>query len=606
MLKILRVLKIKICRFFKNVFCEGLHTKNKLILCMSVFFNALFFMAAMAHNTPCWYTNDDFRMMTIVSGAYSGTPSADIVFMRYPMGLLLSGLYRISANIPWYGLFTELCMYVPSCIFCYYIVKKAYEKNRTFLGVVLYLLLFLFFIQKYVCLPQFTLTSAFLGVGALTLLREMPEAKNARHIIFAAFLAALSFSVRSKAFYLIMPAMLWVIAVRMFKDKRKKRKYILCGASAFIMCLAVLIIDTAAWSRPKYAEFKSFKEVRAEIYDYGSIPGYYENMPFYKENGISEVTYRAISGRFLDVDETVNTKNLTVISSYMKQIRSVNKSFFKKASEAIKNGISNWYYSNDQTVKYSAIFVTVLFFVCVAMSLKKKRAELIYPFIAAGMILEITFLEFNGRIMARLIDLMLLTMAVCGTLAVTELIDKRTATRADLVKYLKTEGKRSFWLCGLLCAAVLFVTAGVLNMQTDLDSKALSLRQTTNSKLEALMQYAEKYPDSFFFYDTNDFISSTGYVFETYEKNRVLNNESLGSWNSHSPLYYERNRKFGFETAIEGLTRTDIDVYVITTVSPKMGITKTLKDVYNKKLTEVDKIQTAKDILYVYMVTDDE
>ncbi len=37
-----------------------------------------------------------------------------------------------------------------------------------------------------------------------------------------------------------------------------------------------------------------------------------------------------------------------------------------------------------------------------------------------------------------------------------------------------------------------------------------------------------------------------------------------------------------------------------------MGISKTLKDVYNKKLTEVDKIQTAKDILYVYMVIDDE
>ena len=80
----------------------------------------------------------------------------------------------------------------------------------------------------------------------------------------------------------------------------------------------------------------------------------------------------------------------------------------------------------------------------------------------------------------------------------------------------------------------------------------------------------------------------------------------MGSWNSHSPLYYERNRRFGFETAIEGLTSTETDVYFITTTPPKMGISKTLKDVYNKELTEVDKIQTAKDILYVYMVIDDE
>lgn len=139
-----------------------------------------------------------------------------------------------------------------------------------------------------------------------------------------------------------------------------------------------------------------------------------------------------------------------------------------------------------------------------------------------------------------------------------------------------------------------------------MDDKSLALRSTTNSKLEALMQYTEKYLDAFFFYDTNDFISSTGYIFKTYEKNKVLNNESMGSWNSHSPLYYERNRKFGFETAIEGLTGSETDIYFITTTPPKMGISKTLKDIYNKKLTEVDKIQTAKDILYVYMVIDDE
>ena len=119
---------------------------------MSVFFNTLFFLAAIAHNPPSWYTNDDFRMMTIVSGAYSGTPNPDIVFMRYPVGLLLSGLYRITTNVPWYGIFTMLCMFVPSCVFCYYIIKKAYEKNRVFLGILLYFLLFMFFVHFNLCI----------------------------------------------------------------------------------------------------------------------------------------------------------------------------------------------------------------------------------------------------------------------------------------------------------------------------------------------------------------------------------------------------------------------------------------------------------------------
>ena len=599
------MLKMKIYQCRKAV-CNSLFSHETLIFCMSSFFNVLFFLMVIARNPPNWYTNDDFRMMTIVSGAYSGNPSPDIVFMRYPIGILLSGLYQVTINIPWYGLFTMLCMYIPSCVFCYYIIKKAYEKNRIFLGVILYLLLFVFFIQKYICLPQFTLTSAFLGVGAFALLYEMPDTKNKKHIFSATLLAALSFSIRSKAFYLILPAMLWVIAVRVFKDNNDKRKYILWGIFTFVMCFAVLIVDIAAWSRPEYAEFKKFKEVRAEIYDYGSIPGYYENMPFYKENGIGEVTYRAISGRFLDVDEGVNTETLTLISTYMKQIASTNKSLLKRISLAVENGLSNWYYTSDQTIKYCAIFVTVLFFLCIALSVKKRKIEIIYPFIVAGMILEITFLEFNGRIMARLIDLMMLTMSVCGCFAVIDLVDKRTVPISDCIDRLKKDRTKLFCSCGLLCASLLFVTVCVCNMQDDLDNKSLLLRETTNSKMEALMQYTKKYPESFFFYDTNDFISSTGYVFKRYEKNRVLNNESVGSWNSHSPIYYKRNRKFGFETAIEGLTRTNIEVYFITTTSPRMGITKTLKDVYNKKLTEVDKIQTAKDILYVYMVTDDE
>lgn len=600
------MLKMKICQSYKNIFSGSQLSYKRLIFCMSVFFNILFFLAVIAHNPPSWYTNDDFRMMTIVSGAYSGTPSPDIVFMRYPVGLLLSGLYRITTNVPWYGIFTMLCMFVPSCVFFYYFIKKAHEKNRTFLGVLLYLLLFMFFIQKYICMPQFTLTSAFPGVGALALLHEMPDKNNKRHIILAALFAALSFSIRSKASYLILPALLWVIAVRIFKDKQNKTKYILWGFFTLALCLSVLIIDMASWSRPGYAEFKKFKEVRAEIYDYGSIPGYYENMPFYKGNKINEVTYRAISGRFLDVDEAVNTETLTIISAYMKDIRTVQKSFLKRASLALKNGLSKWYYSADQTIKYSAVFVTVLFFLCIALSVKKRKAEIIYPIIAAGMILEITFLKFNGRVMARLIDLMMLTMSVSGCFAVIDIADKRTVSYADYINCIKKDRVKALGSCGLFCAAALFTTVGILNIQDDLDGKSLMLRKTTNSKFEALMQYTEKYPDTFFFYDTNDFISSTGYVFKTYKKNKALNNESMGSWNSHSPLYYERNRKFGFETAIEGLTSTETDVYFITTSSPKMGITKTLKDVYNKVLTEVDKIQTAKDILYVYMVTDDE
>ncbi|GEM_PF-4195926 len=97
-----RVVKIKICRWLNRV-SNDFYRKEKrtmhirLIFWLSILFDALFFAAAMAKNPPTWYTNDDFRMMTIVSGAYTGTPSPDIVFIRYPIGLLLPAIAMMIA-----------------------------------------------------------------------------------------------------------------------------------------------------------------------------------------------------------------------------------------------------------------------------------------------------------------------------------------------------------------------------------------------------------------------------------------------------------------------------------------------------------------------------
>lgn len=573
---------------------------------MIISMNILLFAAAILHNRPAWYTNDDFRMMTIVSGAYTGTPSADIVFMRYPIGLFLSALYRITTAVPWYGLFTMACMFLPSCIFGYYILKTAGRKHHFLLGILLYILLFGLFIQKYVCLPQFTLTSAFMGVGAVVLLYEMPEHHAWKHLMLAAFCAVLSFSVRSKAFYLLLPVLCLILLRRICMKPGEWKKLSLWGASVLLLCVLVTVIDWAAWNREGYQEFQAFKEARAAVYDYGSIPGYYDNIPFYNGNGISEVTYRAISGRYLDIDDTVNTETLELIADYMKEIRNTRNGFFEQIWTAFTGGLSTWFYNRDQTIKYNALFVTVLLFLCFRQMKKKHQRMPVFFMIVGGMLLEITFLSYIGRVMARLIDLMLLIMLVMGCLTFIEMLPERRHTMKDLIRSFRVDKIHGLFCVISYAALTAFMIVGFLNFQDDLDKKAFNLRETTNSRTEALMDYTGQYPDKFFFYDSNDFIACTGYVFQTYEKDQVLNNASLGSWNSHSPIYYERNRQFGFTTAIEGLISTDTEVYLITTTSPKMGLTKTLKDVYNKKLLETDRIQSKKDILYVYMVVDDE
>ncbi len=127
-----------------------------------------------------------------------------------------------------------------------------------------------------------------------------------------------------------------------------------------------------------------------------------------------------------------------------------------------------------------------------------------------------------------------------------------------------------------------------------------------NTRVDTLKDYTKMYPNAFFFYDSNDFISCTDYAFKVYEEGEMLNNDSLSSWNCISPTYYERNKKYGFTSAIDGLISEDCDVYFLTSRSVRMGMTKTLKDKYNKKLKLVDYAQSNNYILNIYVVVDDD
>jgi len=98
--------------------------KMLLFICSFVMNTALFLLNISFYNCV-FATNDDYRMSLIVSGAYTGKPSANLVFMKYPVALLMSSLYRITTAVPWYGIGTMLCIFVPSCIICHFMLRES-------------------------------------------------------------------------------------------------------------------------------------------------------------------------------------------------------------------------------------------------------------------------------------------------------------------------------------------------------------------------------------------------------------------------------------------------------------------------------------------------
>lgn len=588
---------------------NGINKKTAgLILLFSVVINAMAFLEVICKTPPVWYTNDDYRMMTIVSGAYTGTPSADIVFMRYPIGWMLVCLYSLMPGIAWYGLFTMACMYIPSCIFCYYLIKKAYLKHMPLVGAVLYGLLFLLFIRKYICLPQFTLTSAFMGIGAIVIIHEMPPKKNIGHIMLAVFCCVVSFSVRSKAFYLLLPLLGLVAVLRLLNEKGTKlwKTFAVVGIVTALLCSTVAVVDYTVWnSSEEMRYFKRFTTARSQVYDYGGVPGYYEHRTFYLENDISEVSYRALSARYLDIDDHVDAETLERIAAYNEELRT-SKSIWSRLEDAVKETIEYWVDSGDEIVKYSAICVFIMLGVILVLAAKSLNIHLLFPAAVAGVLLETIYLKFSGRLVVRVLDMLLVALGVVGCFAILDLLLPRTKSMRNYAAALRQNISRAVGI-GLVALTVTAVAmAGFICQDTALKDKYRSATQTQNSRLDGLKAYAALYPDSFFFYESADFISCTDYVFVTYEEGQILNHDSLGSWNVCSPTYYRRNAAFHFTTAADAFASTDTNVYFVSTSSPKMGITKTLKDRHNKKLRLVDTMESDNYILYVYMVIDDD
>ncbi|MBF0430329.1 MAG: hypothetical protein HQK83_03565 [Fibrobacteria bacterium] len=97
----------------------------------AVAINAVLFLGTYLFFTPRFITNDDVGIMLWASGisAYS-QPQELVLFSNILLGALLKRLYLFNLNIPWYGLYLVVCLFLSHCIFLY-LALQSRIKNIT-------------------------------------------------------------------------------------------------------------------------------------------------------------------------------------------------------------------------------------------------------------------------------------------------------------------------------------------------------------------------------------------------------------------------------------------------------------------------------------------
>lgn len=248
--------------------------------------------------------NDDWGMYSILSGAYTGTPDAHVMFFLYPLSWLLAKLYTLWRFIPWYGLFQHAVQILSLYTIYRRIlrIRRRHNPQAALWPSALSVFLLLFFIVDLNVLAeaQYTTTAGLAAAAALFCFTT--SRINQPHVGFfldnipTLLLAWVSFSMRQQIFYLMLPmaGMLWlskwIIAAR---NKYEGTTAKLLGF-ALLLCLGMGLLwgaNAAAYSSDEWSDFRKINHYRERVGDFYGWPEYEECADDLHALGLDEEAY---------------------------------------------------------------------------------------------------------------------------------------------------------------------------------------------------------------------------------------------------------------------------------------------------------------------------
>lgn len=578
-------------------------TKESNIFCGCILFNVVLFLVLIYFGNPVFATNDDYRMRLIISGAYTGTPSGQAVFIGRILGEILAFLYRCTNEVEWYGIFTMLSMFFPTCIIEYLLLKRTKVWKDAVVKIFAIILYSGIFIAKHILMPQFTITASFWVACSMAALLEclfLLKNGDSRSLILKwsavfGFAGLMGCMVRKKIYLMFLPLIICYLLVFFLREKKKLK---------LVMTLALLslgIWGVVAGSNyilnnsEEYKEFSEFNKARSKIYDYSGVADYYESEEFYQEIGVDEAAWKNLSNRTFDMNDEINSDTLGQIYKYTTEknkIPVIDK-ILEKANDSLHILVDGTLFS--QIIGIILLAVLLIFY-------RYKSKNIWGHFLVVTSICYTIICVFGLALMGRVMDriaeaYLLLIIAVCfGANNYLE-FDIENGRESSLVNIGRINITDMFVkYVTIIVIGVILLLSNIYWLQKNESATRSVLWRQTN-KLMGIEEYLQENTDKFIFYNALDFIGSTDYVFGS-NRTEMLRMDSLGNWNVHSPNYYLRNNELGFQSARAGILDSK-NVYYAELNDYHACINDTIEK-ENKKLELVDSIEIQDGVINIY------
>ncbi|MBQ5851622.1 MAG: hypothetical protein IIW54_12555 [Lachnospiraceae bacterium] len=524
--------------------------------------------------------NDDTTIKDIISGAYTGKPSAYSVQMLFPLSFCISLCYRAIPGIPWYGLFLCVCQFGAWALIAWRVTGVVKKQWQQYMALCFEMVIYFGLLIRQLVIVQYSVTSGICMATAILLYltgeeKELPR-QNLKQNIASILLVILSFMIRTEMCIMLLPFLVlsgfckWMSNEKIFTVQNIKRYLYLIG-TALIGMTVVLALDKLSIATSGESEawqaFREFFDERTTLYDFYGIPSYEEHAAFYEMIGCSEESYSLLQNYNFSLDESIDEYLLENVVNYQEKMAKTGCGLAMTAGMISKNSLSEaiWLYKEQLIHAKSGVYAYMLFAAYISFVLLAGGRKNSGCYWKMALLLVIRSILWIYLFMVdRVLDRVTCPLLVAELMVLLGWIIQESIWVKPIAKnfvYVKLQAIGTYSL--LAICAFLACVMNAQKLQSEYEA-----RERINSHWESLLAYCAEHEDAYYAVDVYSSTSYEGILYseKIYKNvdNSYRNFDICGGWLSKSPLMYEKLGKMQIETLEEALISKD-NVYFVAT-----------------------------------------
>ena len=506
--------------------------------------------------------NDDLVIRDILSGRYTGTPDGHTNQLLYPLGIFLAFGYKIFPTSPIYSIFLIAALAVSLWMIVYKGLNYFRDKRQGIGILIFYYFLFAGTMMRELVLVQYTAVSGILCVAACFWMITTPPTKEWKSFFLSNLPAGISyllgFMLRPEMAVLCLPLaavsglFCMTEEVKRERQETKERqpdfpkilfpkrygKYFAFVAVLLLSMAGLLLLDSMAYSRKDWKDFRKFFDARTKVYDYTWYPSYEKAFDFYEEKGISYSDYQLIDNYNFGLSDKITAETLQTIAEYNEKGRN-SRGMAEKLKTTVKDLIR--LPLSKEEAPYN-IYVLTAYGLCVVLAVVKKRK-----------------LEYAGKL-----GLLLAARCVCWSYLIwAERVVIRVSHPLYLLEFfillsfllkemegMTVKDKKNYGRIGIL-GILLLLSLGSMFVSGKKLEQELAARENTLTNQRQLEAYTKDHPSAYYYVDIYSMVDFTDQMFGSTD-NTMRNYDYPGGWICNSPLQEEAKDSFYFSRKEQG------------------------------------------------------